>query len=42
MKRFIDYKMANGETITAEVDGPELEGVEPVSLRDGLSPNKRK
>jgi hypothetical protein len=38
MKRFIEYKMANGETITAEVDEPEPLGVEPVSLRDWVKP----
>jgi hypothetical protein len=30
--------MANGETITAEVDESEPEGVEPVSLRDWSKP----
>jgi hypothetical protein len=34
IKRLVEYKMANGETITAEIEEPEPVGVEPVSLRD--------
>jgi Trypsin-co-occurring domain 1 len=41
-KRLIEYKMANGDTITAEVDEQEPVGVEPVSLRNWLRPQPAK
>jgi len=34
MKRLVKYDMANGGTITAEVEEPEPLGTQPVALRD--------